>query len=63
MWFFLLFLFLLLFLCIDKREALTIEIDTDTIHKYTVLPIYRTFLSFIPFKYHYRRARQYFKSS
>jgi len=57
------FLCIVLFFSLDKREGLTIEIDTDTIHKYTVLPIYRTFLSFIPFKYHYRKLRQYFKSS
>ena len=58
----------LTFLCLvlffsKTREGLTIEIDTDTLQKYTVLPAYRTLLSFVPFKYHYRRARQYFKSS
>ena len=62
MWLFLLFLFVLLFLCMDKKEALTIEIDTDTIHKYTISPLYRTLLSFVPFKYQYRKVRQYFKS-
>lgn len=63
MWLFLLFLFFLLFLSIDKREALTIEIDTDKIHDYAFLPAYRSLLGLVPFKYQYRKVRQYFKSS
>jgi hypothetical protein len=47
----------------DKREALTIEVDTDVIHKYAFVPAYRALLGLVPFKYQYRKVRQYFKSS
>jgi hypothetical protein len=59
---FLLVLFSLLFLCLDKREALTIHVDTDAIHKYAFLPAYRSLLGLVPFKYQYRKVRQYFQS-
>lgn len=65
MWLWLLFLLCLLFFY-KKREPLTIHLDDDLydrVHKYAWLPMYRTILGFIPFKYHYRKARQYFKSS
>lgn len=61
LWF--VFLCLLLFLCLDKREALTIHVDTDKIHDYAFLPAYRALLGLVPFKYQYRKVRQYFKSS
>jgi hypothetical protein len=66
MWLYLLFLFVLLAFY-KQKEPLTIHIDSDnifeTVHKYTVLPIYRRILYIIPFKHHYRKARRYFKSS
>jgi len=64
MWrWFLCFLFYLLFLSVSQREGLTIHLDTDTIQRNIWLPAYRNILGFIPFKYQYRKARQYFKSS
>jgi len=61
------FLFLLFVLVFYKqKEPLTIQIDSDnmyeTLHKHTVLPVYRSILYVIPFKHHYRKARRYFKS-
>jgi hypothetical protein len=54
---------ILLFLSMNKREALTIQVDTDVIHKYAFVPAYRALLGLVPFKYQYRKVRQYFKSS
>jgi hypothetical protein len=61
------FLFVLFVLAFYKqKEPLTIHIDSDniydTLHKHTVLPVYRSILYVIPFKHHYRKARRYFKS-
>jgi len=63
MWLCLWFFFLLTMLLYKKREPFTIHMDTDKVHRYLWMPIYRTILHHIPFKYHYRTARQYFKSS
>jgi hypothetical protein len=65
MWYFSFFFVLLAVLClsISQREGLTIHLDTDTIQRNIWLPAYRNILGFIPFKYQYRKARQYFKSS
>ena len=57
------FAFLCFLLFSKTREGLTIEVDTDKIHDYAFLPAYRALLGLVPFKYHYRKARQYFKSS
>jgi len=66
MWLYLLFLLGLLYLS-KRKEGLTIHVDAeniyDTVHRYTLSPIYRSMLYFIPFKHHYRKARRYFKSS
>jgi hypothetical protein len=64
-----LFLFLLfvLFVFYKQKEPFTIHVDShnifETVHKYTVLPIYRRILYVVPFKHHYRKANRYFKSS
>lgn len=62
-----LFVLFVLLAFYKQKEALTIHIDSDniydTIHKHTVLPVYRSILYVIPFKHHYRKARRYFKSS
>ena len=64
MWIWLWFLCLCWLLFKQKqKEPLTIKIDTDVLHKYAILPAYRGLLSWVPFKYEYRKARQYFKSS
>ena len=55
------FLCLLLFFS-NTKEPLTIRVDTDKIHDYAFLPAYRALLGLVPFKYQYRKARQYFKS-
>ena len=52
----------LLFLLYKTKELLTIHVDTDKIHDYAFLPAYRALLGLVPFKYQYRKARQYFKS-
>jgi len=62
-WCFLLLLIVCLVLSLSKKEGLTIHLDTDTVHRHVWLPAYRNMLQFIPFKYQYRKARQYFKSS
>lgn len=61
-----LFLLFVLLAFYKQKEPLTIQIDDniyETLHKHTVLPVYRSILYVIPFKHHYRKARRYFKSS